>query len=48
MKCGNCIYYEDNICYRNGKRIGFHTNICENFVQMINSDKEEDIVDIGK
>ena len=48
MKCGNCIYYEDDICYRKGARVSFHNNICDSFIQLINSNIEEEIVDLGK
>lgn len=41
MKCGNCVYYEENICYRKGTRV-FHSDmICQYFVHEYNEfDKE--------
>lgn len=36
MKCANCIYYEEDICYKKGKRVYFNTNICESFVYQNN------------
>lgn len=32
MRCSNCVYYENDVCYRTGKKVSFNTNICEHFV----------------
>jgi len=32
MKCANCIFYENDICYRKGIRVLFNNNICKDFV----------------
>lgn len=43
MKCANCIYYENNICYRKGKR-AFHSDmVCQYFVYE-NNNYEEDML----
>ena len=34
MYCGSCTYWENDICYRKGKRINYNNNICEDFVIM--------------
>lgn len=31
--CGNCTYWENNVCYMNGKRTNFQNNICEHYVK---------------
>lgn len=33
MYCRSCIYWEDDICYKKGKRVKQNNNICDSFVR---------------
>ena len=33
MKCANCVYYENDVCYKRGTRVSYNNNICEKFVK---------------
>lgn len=44
MKCANCVYYENEICYRKGTRVCFNNNICEDFIVEYSDDKEKIIL----
>lgn len=33
MYCGNCIYWNDDVCYKKGVRVGFKNNICEHYIK---------------
>ena len=41
MKCANCIFFNENICYKKGTRVYFNNNICEDFV------KENDVNEVS-
>ena len=32
MYCANCIFWENDICYRRGTRMSSNGNICEKFI----------------
>lgn len=34
MKCGSCIYYESDICYKKGTRVSQNNNICKDFIKI--------------
>ena len=36
MKCGDCIYYDSDICYRKGTRVCVNNNICEEYISINN------------
>lgn len=43
MKCGNCTFWENDICYRKGTRVGYNTNCCEHYVTLyVDTNKESD------
>ena len=42
MYCANCIYWENDICYRKGIRVSSNNNICEKFIYE-NDDEEYNI-----
>ena len=33
MQCGDCIYWEENICYKKGTRVSHNNNICEDYIK---------------
>lgn len=41
MKCGDCIYWEKDICYRLGAKVSFANNICEHYIFINNTEKNE-------
>lgn len=42
MKCGSCIYWENDVCYRKGTKVSLNNNICEDFVNQYNNKTLED------
>lgn len=40
MKCSNCIYWENDVCYKRGVKARYYDNACGDFVikQMLNRD----------